>query len=38
MVKRQWQRQINHMFHPMDKDVKLLSVASDIEVLIAQVS
>ena len=31
------QRQINHMFHPIDKDMRLLSVDNDIEVLIAQV-
>ena len=28
---------INHMFHPIDKDERLLNVASDIEVLDAQV-
>ena len=27
------QRQINFMFHPIDKDERLLSFASDIEVL-----
>ena len=31
MTKRQ--RQINHYFCPIDKDVRLLSVACDIEVL-----
>ena len=31
------QRQINHMFHPIDKDEDFLSVASDIEVWNAQV-
>ena len=35
MAKRQ--RQINHMFHPIDKDMRLLSVDNDIEVLIVQV-
>ena len=30
-------RQISHMLHPIDKDVRLLSIASDIEVLNAQV-
>jgi hypothetical protein len=27
------QRQINHMFHPIDKDERVLSIPSDIEVL-----
>lgn len=34
MVKNQ--KQFSHMFHLIDKDESLLSVASDIEVLIAQ--
>jgi hypothetical protein len=34
MVKRQREREreIIHMFHPMDKDMRLLSVTSDTEV------
>lgn len=35
MAKRQ--RQINHLFHFIDKHERLLSVASDIKVLNAQV-
>lgn len=35
MAKRQ--RQINHLFHFLNKHVRLLSVASDIKVLNAQV-
>ena len=31
------QKQINHMFHSIDKDERLLSFASDMEVLNAQV-
>ena len=31
------QRKINDMFHPLDKGERLLNVASDIEVLNAQV-
>ena len=31
------QRQISHMFHLIDKDERLLSIASGIEVMNAQV-
>ena len=30
------QKQINHVFHLIDKDERLLSIASDIEVLNTQ--